>query len=321
MRRPAAAALSLALAAALLAGCSDSDGTDANPSPSASESADTGAENPADADALAAVTSEGDLGAAPTLTFDQPFSITAPVARVDVEGDGEEITASDLVVIDYVVVSGDDGSVLGSTWESGSPEALALGDAQLVSVLKDAIVGQKIGSRVLFAVPGAEATESSEAYPAQLLAVEISEKVPTRAQGEAVAPAEGLPTVTLAESGEPSVEIPAGTDATSELTVQTLIQGTGPAVESGQMVTFQYSGWLTDGTQFDSSWVNGAPFQTQLGVGAVIDGWDQGLVGQTVGSQVLLVIPAELAYGEAGSGETIPPNSTLVFVVDILYAN
>ena len=320
MRRPAAA-LSLALTALVLAGCSDADGADPTPSASASESAEASADTAADAAALSSVTAEGALGAAPTLTFDQPFTITAPVARVDLEGDGEPITMTDVVLINYVVVSGDDGSVLGSTWDSGAPEALPLNDAQLVSGLKDVIIGRGVGTRVLFAVPGAEATDTSEAYPAQLLAVEITEKLPTRAQGEAVAPVAGLPTVTLAENGEPSVEIPAGTDATSTLVAQTLVQGTGPAVESGQTVTFQYSGWLTDGTRFDSSWAKGAPFQTQIGVGSVIDGWDQGLVGQTVGSQVLLVIPAELGYGAAGSGETIPANATLVFVVDILYAS
>jgi peptidylprolyl isomerase len=322
VRRPAAVA-AIALAAVLLAGCSASDGADATPSASASASAaDTSTASAADIDALAAVSVEGDGSAAPTLTFEQPFTITAPVARVALEGDGEPITMSDVVEIRYVVVSGDDGSVLGSTWDDGAtPEALPLADPQLTSALKEVIIGQKVGARVLFAVPGTEATDSTEASPAQLLAIEIPAKVARRAQGDAVAPVAGLPTVTLAEDGEPSVEIPAGTEATPSLVAQTLIQGTGPVVESGQVVTFQYSGWLTDGTQFDSSWAKGTPFQTQLGVGSVIDGWDQGLVGQAVGSQVLLVIPAELGYGEDGSGETIPPNATLVFVVDILYAS
>ena len=82
----------------------------------------------------------------------------------------------------------------------------------------------------------------------------------------------------------------------------------------------QYSGWLFDGTPFDSSWVNGAPFTTQIGTGSVIQGWDQGIIGQTVGSQVLLVIPPDLAYGDTERG-TIPASSTLIFVVDILDAS
>ncbi len=90
-------------------------------------------------------------------------------------------------------------------------------------------------------------------------------------------------------------------------------------MQSGQNVTFHYSGWLWDGTPFDSSWEKGAAFTTSLGTGQVIQGWDQGLVGQPVGSQVLLVIPPALGYGDAEQG-SIPANSTLVFVVDILSA-
>ncbi len=100
---------------------------------------------------------------------------------------------------------------------------------------------------------------------------------------------------------------------------QTLIKGDGPAVAANDVITVQYSGWLWDGTAFDSSWTNGTPFQTQIGTKSVIEGWDKGLIGQTVGSQVLLVIPPSLGYGDQESG-TIPANSTLIFVVDILAA-
>lgn len=325
MRRRLAAALTIT-AALVLTGCS---GNDPEPEPSATESAttddavDAGPEPTAeDVAALDAVVSEGDLGAAPTLTFDQPFAVSAPVARLDVEGDGEEIGEEQTVTIDYVAVSGDDGTVLGSTWESGASESLPLGDPTLVAALRDAIIGQPVGSRVLFAAPGGEATETSEAFPATLMAIEVTEArtVPTRAEGEAVEPAEGLPVVTLAEDGTPSIEIPEGTTEPDELVVQTLIQGEGPAVENEQTVTVQYTGWLWDGTEFDSSW-GGQPFTTTIGTGSVIPGWDEGLVGQTVGSQVLLVVPGDKGYGAQGSGDgTIPPDATLIFVVDILDA-
>ena len=140
-----------------------------------------------------------------------------------------------------------------------------------------------------------------------------------RAEGTPVEPAPGLPVVTLAETGEPSIDA-AGVAEPTELVVQPLITGAGAPVESGQTVTFHYSGWLLDGTPFDSSWANGAPFTTRIGTGDVIAGWDQGLVGQTVGSQVLLVIPGDLAYGPAGRAPVIPPDATLIFVVDILSA-
>ncbi len=110
-----------------------------------------------------------------------------------------------------------------------------------------------------------------------------------------------------------------GTAPTS-LVVQPLIQGTGAKVASGQTVVVNYSVWLWDGTKFDSSWDRGATFPVQnIGQAQVIDGWNQGLVGQTVGSQVLLVVPPSLGYGATAQG-SIPANSTLVFVVDILAA-
>ncbi|MDR1152091.1 MAG: FKBP-type peptidyl-prolyl cis-trans isomerase [Bifidobacteriaceae bacterium] len=142
-----------------------------------------------------------------------------------------------------------------------------------------------------------------------------------RASGEAVAPAAGLPVVTLADDGTPSIEVPAGTEPPAELTAQTLIKGGGADVAEGAQVSVQYAGWLWDGTEFDSSWGRGgAPLDARLASGELIEGWVQGLVGQTVGSQVMLIIPPALGYGEADMG-TIPPNSTLIFVVDILDAS
>jgi len=310
--------ISAALAASLLAGCSGGSGSDAStsPTPSASSTADG-----ADQAALSSVTVEGELGAAPTLSFEMPFAVTAPVALSQTEGSGVEITATDLLKIDYIAVSGDDGSVLKSTWADSTPSYISMADKQLVPALITSFVGHKLGTRVLFAVPGTAATDSAPAVAATVMAIEASEIKPTRAVGEAVTPAEGLPTVALADSGEPSITVPAGTTEPTALVVQPLITGTGPAVTSGQTVIFHYTGWLFDGTMFDSSWTDGVPFTTTIGTGQVIPGWDQGLVGQTVGSQVLLVIPSDLGYGEAGSGTTIPPNSTLIFVVDILAAS
>ena len=96
--------------------------------------------------------------------------------------------------------------------------------------------------------------------------------------------------------------------------------GEGPsgiAVQTGQTLTVQYTGWLWDGTKFDSSWSTGSPATFKLDTGSVIAGWVEGLTGQTIGSQVLLVIPPAEGYGDKAQG-SIPANSTLVFVIDIL---
>jgi peptidylprolyl isomerase len=97
-----------------------------------------------------------------------------------------------------------------------------------------------------------------------------------------------------------------------------LTPGTGDSPKAGQTVVVHYTGWLEDGTQFDSSVDRGQPFSFTLGTGGVIPGWDEGVATMKVGGKRQLVIPSNLGYGEAGSGATIPPNATLVFEVELL---
>lgn len=331
MRRPATASLATLLTATLLlAGCSGEpdDAPETEPTGQPTEESSIPEPSEEDVASLDDVTVEGDIGAAPTVTFDQPFDVTAPVARVETEGTGEPLEAGQEIEMNYVAHAGDDGRQLVSTWELGSPERLTFSDSTLVPVLSEAFTGQNVGSRILFAVPRTEAQEATELSPeiaeapATVMALEIVSAGFPRAEGEAVEPPEGLPTVELAENGEPEITIPEDATEPDELVVQPLIKGDGPVVESGQQVRMHYKGTLWDGTVFDQSW-GGPPFGTTqpltIGAGQVIEGWDEGLVGQTVGSQVLLVIPPEKGYGSEEQG-SIPADSTLVFVVDIIEA-
>jgi peptidylprolyl isomerase len=129
-------------------------------------------------------------------------------------------------------------------------------------------------------------------------------------------------TVTTPTSGplatEPTVTSPGGAQPTT-LIKKDLIVGTGPEAKAGQSVTVNYVGALYKNSKvFDASWKRKEPFVFTLGKGAVIKGWDEGIAGMKVGGRRELIIPAPLAYGTAGSGSTIPPNSALVFVVDLL---
>ena len=94
--------------------------------------------------------------------------------------------------------------------------------------------------------------------------------------------------------------------------------GTGDTAEAGKSVSVHYTGWLTNGTKFDSSKDRGQPFEFPLGGGRVIRGWDEGVQGMKVGGVRKLTIPPELGYGARGAGGVIPPNATLVFEVELL---
>lgn len=136
--------------------------------------------------------------------------------------------------------------------------------------------------------------------------------------GATQVPVATTPKIPAAISKEPTVTPP--TDCNPKgLVTKDLITGTGQTAQAGQTVTVNYVGVLCKtGKTFDSSWQRNQPFTTALTTGSVIPGWVQGIPGMKVGGRRELVIPASLAYGKTGSGSTIPPNSTLVFVVDLI---
>ena len=102
------------------------------------------------------------------------------------------------------------------------------------------------------------------------------------------------------------------------LQIEELVVGTGPSPKAGQTVRVHYTGWLTNGKKFDSSVDRGQPFEFDVGVGQVIQGWDQGVAGMKVGGKRKLTIPPSLGYGARGAGGVIPPNATLIFEVELL---
>ncbi|HET8975049.1 MAG TPA: FKBP-type peptidyl-prolyl cis-trans isomerase [Solirubrobacterales bacterium] len=127
-------------------------------------------------------------------------------------------------------------------------------------------------------------------------------------------------TETAEAKPKPTVEIPEGPPPT-ELVIEDIEEGDGAEAKSGDQVSVNYVGVLFDGgKEFDASF-GGQPFEFQLGAGSVIPGWDQGVEGMKVGGRRQLVIPPDLGYGAQGSPPDIPPNATLVFVIDLLSVN
>lgn len=258
-------------------------------------------------DPPASVEVSGEPGAAPVLTFPAPLEVDAQRVEVLAEGDGPELVDGAPVLLDFLAESAQDGSVIAETY-SGQPRAFTLTAESLGPDLYQALQSMKVGARLLQVAPG------RDGYPA---AVAVYDVLPTRATGEQVPPRAGLPTVTLAVGGEPTISVPAAEPPTGAV-VQPLIRGAGPQVAPGEVITVQYVGvtW-SDGTVFDSTWASGRlPADLPIGVGSVPEGWDEGLVEQTVGSQVLLVLPPGEGGDENGLGD-----QTLVYVVDILAAS
>lgn len=301
MRRTTYVAATLAALLTLTACSGDADDPEPADTGTASDTAAASDET------LESITVEGEPGEQPTVDVPTGFDVEDAAAHVVSPGDGDTLEAGDLALVNYVSIDGASGEVAETTYEGDTLEPLQLGETT-VPALVEALTGEQVGARVLFATPHNP-----------VMAIEIMDSAPTRAVGDEVDPVDGLPTVTLAENGEPSIE-PADGEEPSELIVQPTIEGDGKVVEEGDNVLVHYSGWLWDGTPFDSSWSRNTLLPVPVGQGQVIEGWDTGLQGLTVGSQAILVVPSELGYGDEDQ-DVIPGGSTLVFVVDVIYAS
>lgn len=310
MRFRPIASLSVAAAAVLLlAGCSGSS-TDAQ-TPDATATTDAGAcTTPFTGDVPAGLEVSGDFQGPVTVTRPDGFAPGDIQRSTLIEGSGEEIQAGDIVKANYTVLDASTGEVvLDSLSTDPSGMDMIVNSQQIFGAAVSCV---PVGSRTVSTFPAGILGEGSPAY---VLVADAIAELPTRADGAEVAPADGMPTVTFADNGAPTITVPT-TAAPTETRVENLRQGSGDVVNPGDTVIVQYTGVLYDGgTVFDSSWDKGAP--TQFATTAVVPGFKKALEGQTVGSQVVAVIPPADGYGDQEQG-SIPANSTLVFVVDIL---
>ncbi len=239
----------------------------------------------------------GDFGARPHVQFDTPLAVTESGTRTVVEGNGPALAEGDLALVSYMAVSAETGEVEVSNFGS-QPQTLRVSEDEAGPLYED-LLGTREGSRLLRVELGtADRPEPS------VLVYDIRH---TRAWGEEVDPPEGTPTVTLDESGAPSVEIP-GSEPPSELEVVTLRRGDGPQVQEEMAVTVRYTAvsWES-GEVVDGTWSSGEG-PTTIAFTGLIEGWQNGLVDTPVGSQVMLIVPPSQAFGD----------DTLVYVIDVL---
>jgi peptidylprolyl isomerase len=317
MRRAAALAFIPLLAAVAVAGC----GSSSSSKPAASS------------DTYKSVTVTGQFDMTPKVTIPKVKGTGALYTKTLIKGTGAKLASTDGMIGNYVAYdwSGKTSKLLGSSYAQGAPSLFV---GSLLPGLEKALVGQPIGSRVLAVIPPADAfgsqgnsQEGIGASDTLVFVVDMDKtfstgSVPGTQSNEAGGK---LPTVTPAaakSTAGPTIKIPAKTNPPTTLQVKPLIKGSGAVVKKGQDLAVQYTGviWRT-GKVFDSSWSRQTPLTTVIGEGQVIPGWDNGLVGQTVGSRVLLVIPPKDGYGTPGASQAgIKGTDTLVFVVDILAA-
>ena len=274
-----------------------------------------------------AVTVTGATGERPVITVNAPFGVKTSTVDVINPGKGVKAAKGSTITFDYVLVNGRTGEEIETSF-GDAPVSLVLDPKQAEPTLVKSLIGTPTGSRVLVAIApkdglakaasGSDPTIQKDDTLLFLFDVRQSLK---RAAGAAVAPVAGLPTVKLAKNGAPTITMPKS-DPPTNLVAQPLIKGNGPVVTAGQKINVQYTGALwRDGKVFDSSWKRGESITFPIGTGDVIAGWDEGLVGQTVGSQVLLVVPPDKGYGADGQPQAgIKGTDTMVFVVDVLGA-
>ncbi|MFA1547177.1 FKBP-type peptidyl-prolyl cis-trans isomerase [Actinomadura chokoriensis] len=277
------------------------------------------------------VTVRGDFGKLPEVKFPKGAPGDSLAVETLKEGKGTAARKGDLVVADYVGYrwSKDGRKLLASSYAKGQPGAFPTG--QLVPGLVRAFEGARAGSRVVARIPpedgfGDEGDPGHQvgADDTLVYVLDVRAVYPRTAgpRGKKQAPLSdpGLPKVAEAPAGQAPVVTMPRAAAPKRLQVRTLVQGDGPAVRKGQLLVLQYGGYFwRDGKVFDSSWSAGHPKAALIGTGQVMQGWDRGLVGQRVGSRVLLSVPPSLGYGAKGLTQFgIRGSDTLVFVVDLL---
>lgn len=280
---------------------------------------------------LSSVTIEGKQGEEPKVTFDGRLDGSQAETEVLEEGDGETVADGDTVSAHWWIGNGYTEEEAQSTYEE-APASIEVTD-EILPFLRDALIGNNVGDRIVM-LTSAEDAYGEAGNPeigignkdSVLAIVDIldrSETVPPLdgPQGEEKKPAGWAPTIIEEDGVITGLDFSTAHEPSGELIATTLVKGDGAKVKSGQTLTVDYLGQVYDADKpFDESY-SAEPAEFPIGVGSVIPGWDERLVGRTVGSRVILEIPPAKGYGKEGNEAAgIKGTDTLFFVVDILAA-
>lgn len=235
--------------------------------------------------------------------FAQPKA--APVTALKIEdlviGTGKEAKAGDTITVEYTgwLLEKYNDQPFDSPSFHDRPFQFVLGKGEVIAGWDQGLVGMKVDGKRKLTIPpdlayGADSAVDGRIPPNSTLVFEVS---------------------LLGDQGPPAATLPPS--SVTKLKIEDLVVGTGAEVKAGDTLSVHYTGWLENGTKFDSS-IGGQPIEFVLGKGSVIAGWEQGMVGMRVGGKRRLTIPPDLGYGSYGAGDTIPPNAALIFEVELV---
>ncbi len=277
---------------------------------------------------LDSVQVEGEIGTAPEVSFDQQLDATETTTEVLIEGDGPELAAGDQVLTHLWFGNGFTQEKAFSTYDAKNPELVTIDEEQLSPVFREGIEGQTVGSRVMVAAPASEAF-GEQGNPqlgignedTVLVVIDLLSSVLEEPSGESANAPSWAPKIVEKDGVPTGFDFKGISGPSDQLRSTELVRGDGAEVEKGQTIVVDYLGQVFDGKKpFDESFGQ-EPTSFQIGVGAVVPGWDKTLVGKKVGSRVVMAVPPEDGYGKQGNPQAgIKGDDTLYFVVDILAA-
>ncbi|MDR0284426.1 MAG: FKBP-type peptidyl-prolyl cis-trans isomerase [Propionibacteriaceae bacterium] len=273
---------------------------------------------------LDAITVSGAYGEAPTVTVPSPWAIDATRTKVLVQGDGATVPDTGIVEMNYYGVNARTGTLFDESFSSGSSVAMSL--AGTIPGFQKGLAGQQVGSRVLIAIPGADGYDANggqssagiEVGDTLVFVVDIVKTSVTEPTGAAQEVSDAsLPTVT-GDLNAPVVTIPSKQDPPAASVTQLLVKGDGPVVQATDAVYVNYAEYVWKSGKLIRKTYGYTPMQGLLS--ATLPGWQSALVGQTIGSRVMLVLTPADSYPDGNPKMGIDAGSTMVYVVDVLFA-